>query len=60
MMDFVTGLPRTSQGFDAVRVVVDRLTKTTHFLSMRLDYSIDKLARLFIQEISRLHGVPET
>ena len=57
-MDFVSGLPRTTTGYDAVWVIVDRLTKSAHFLPIRTTYSVDKLAELFIKEIVRLHGVP--
>nr|GEY97556.1 retrotransposable element Tf2 [Tanacetum cinerariifolium] len=57
-MDFVTGLPRTQRRHDAIWVVVDRLTKSAHFLPIRKDYSISKLAETFQQEIVRLHGTP--
>ncbi|KAA3483601.1 DNA/RNA polymerases superfamily protein [Gossypium australe] len=57
-MDFVTGLPLTPRQKDAIWVVVDRLTKSTHFISVRSDYSLDRLAELYISEIVRLHGVP--
>ena len=57
-MDFVCGLPLTRRKHDSVWVVVDRLTKSTHFLPMRTDYSLDKLAELYIKEIVRLHGIP--
>ncbi|GJY17206.1 reverse transcriptase domain-containing protein [Tanacetum coccineum] len=57
-MDFVTKLPRTSHGHDSIWIVVDRLTKSTHFLPMREDFKIDKLARLYIDEIVERHGVP--
>ncbi|KAG8490322.1 hypothetical protein CXB51_015498 [Gossypium anomalum] len=56
-MDFVTGLPLTPKKKDAVWVVVDRLTKSAHFIPVRTDYSLDKLAELYIAEIVRLHGV---
>ena len=39
-------------------VIVDRLTKSAHFLALRVGYSLEKLAILYIQEIVRLHGVP--
>ena len=57
-MDFVTGLPRSPRGSDAIWVVVDRLTKSAHFLPMRVTDSIDSLSRLYIREIVKLHGVP--
>ena len=57
-MDFVVGLPVIGRNHDSVWVVVDRLTKSAHFLPMRTDYSLDKLAELHISEIVRLHGIP--
>nr|GEZ28498.1 retrotransposon-related protein [Tanacetum cinerariifolium] len=50
-MDFVTGLPRTQRRHDAIWVVVDRLTKSAHFLPIRKDYSVSRLAEAFQQEI---------
>ncbi|GJS34814.1 reverse transcriptase domain-containing protein [Tanacetum coccineum] len=57
-MDFVTKLPRTSHGHDSIWVVVDRLTKSAHFLSIREDFKMDRLARLYLDEIVARHGVP--
>ena len=57
-MDFVVGLPLTRRKHDSVWVVVDRLTKSAHFLPVRTDYLLDKLAELYIKEIVRLHGIP--
>ncbi|GJR93993.1 putative reverse transcriptase domain-containing protein [Tanacetum coccineum] len=57
-MDFVMKLPRTSSSHDAIWVIVDRLTKFTHFLPMREDYKMDRLARLYLNEIIARHGVP--
>ena len=57
-MDFVTGLPRTRRQHDSIWVIVDRLTKSTHFLPVSNDDSLDKLAKLYVEEIVRLHGVP--
>ncbi|GJX45389.1 reverse transcriptase domain-containing protein [Tanacetum coccineum] len=57
-MDFVTKFPRTSSGHDTIWVIVDRLTKSAHFLPMREDYKIDRLARLYLNEIVARHGVP--
>ncbi|GKB91437.1 putative reverse transcriptase domain-containing protein, partial [Tanacetum coccineum] len=50
-------LPRTRNGHDAIWVVVDRLTKSAHFLAIREDYNTEKLARLYIDEIVTRHGV---
>nr|GEZ74366.1 RNA-directed DNA polymerase [Tanacetum cinerariifolium] len=57
-MDFVTGLPQTQRRHDAIWVVVDHLTKPAHFLPIRKDYSLSRLAEIFQQEIVRLHGTP--
>ena len=57
-MDFVVGLPLTGRKHDSVWVVVDRLTKSAHFLPVRTDYSLENLAELYIKEIVRLHGIP--
>ncbi len=57
-MDFVSGLPLTQKKHDAVWVIVDRLTKSAHFLPVRIDYSLEELAELYISEIVRLHGIP--
>ena len=57
-MDFVTHLPWTPQGHDAVWVIVDRLTKLAHFLAVRMTFKLERFYRLYIREIVRLHGVP--
>ncbi|GKE92004.1 putative reverse transcriptase domain-containing protein, partial [Tanacetum coccineum] len=57
-MDFVTKLPKTSSGNDTIWVIVDRLTKSAHFLHMREDYKMEMLARLYLNEIVARHGVP--
>ena len=57
-MDFVTGLPRTQRQHDAIWVIVDRLTKSAHFLPINVEDSLEKLAQLYVDEIVRLHGVP--
>ncbi|XP_020992176.1 uncharacterized protein LOC110278258 [Arachis duranensis] len=59
-MDFVIRLPRTRSGCDAIWVVVDRLTKTTHFLPIRISCTMEELVQMYIKEIVRLHGVPST
>lgn len=55
-MDFVCRLPRTSSNHDAVWVVVDRLTKSAHFIAVRMNYSLARFAQLYVKEIVRLHG----
>jgi hypothetical protein len=57
-MDFVSGLPKSKKGNDAVWVIVDRLTKSALFLPMKMTDSVDKLAKLYVSEVVRLHGVP--
>nr|GEW35340.1 hypothetical protein [Tanacetum cinerariifolium] len=57
-MDFVTKLPMTSSEHDTIWVIVDRLTKSAHFLHMRKDYKIGRLARLYLNEIVARKGVP--
>ena len=57
-MDFVSGLPLSASKKDAIWVVVDRLTKSAHFIPVRTDFSLDKLAELYVSQIVRLHGVP--
>ncbi|GKA19660.1 putative reverse transcriptase domain-containing protein [Tanacetum coccineum] len=57
-MDFVTKLPRTSSGYDTIWVIVDRLTKSAHFLPMRENDSMDKLTRLYFKEVVTRHGIP--
>ena len=57
-MDFVTHMPWTSRKHDAVWVIVDRLTKSAHFLAMRMTFTLEEFCKLYIREIVRLHGGP--
>ena len=57
-MDFVVGLPPTQKGFDAIWVIVDRLTKSAHFLSIKIRFNLEQLAKLYMKEIVSRHGVP--
>nr|KYP50860.1 Retrotransposable element Tf2 [Cajanus cajan] len=59
-MDFVVALPRTRRGHDSIWVIVDRLTKSAHFLPINIRYSLERLAGLYIDEIVRLHGIPSS
>ncbi|GJU52388.1 putative reverse transcriptase domain-containing protein [Tanacetum coccineum] len=57
-MDFITKLPRTRNGHDAIWVIVDRLTKSAHFLPIREDFKMDRLTRIYLNKIVARHGVP--
>ena len=57
-MDFVVGLPRTQRGYYAIWVIVDRLTKSSHFLPVHVLDTPERLAVRHIDKIVRLHGVP--
>ncbi|KAI3776024.1 hypothetical protein L1987_45784 [Smallanthus sonchifolius] len=57
-MDFITKPPRTSSGYDSIWVIIDGLTKSAHFLPIREDFKVEKLARIYIDEIVSRHGVP--
>lgn len=57
-MDFVTGLPRSPKGNDAIWVIVGRLSKSAHFLAMKVGQPISKLTQQYLNEIVRFHGVP--
>ena len=57
-MDFVTHFPPTSLGHDAVWVIMDRLTKSAHFLVVRMTFTLEEFYRLYKREIVQLHEVP--
>ena len=57
-MDFVVGLPKTMGKYDSIWVIVDKLTKSAHFTQVKVTYNAEKLAKLYISEVVRLHGVP--
>src|SRR5688572_9266732 len=57
-MDFVVGLPKSKRHFDFIWVIVDRMTKSAHFLPVKTSYSSEYYAKLYIREIVKLHGVP--
>ena len=57
-MDLVTKLPKTKKGHDAIWVVVDRLTKSAHFLAIRESYTSERMAEIYVNEIISRHGVP--
>nr|GEV60053.1 putative reverse transcriptase domain-containing protein [Tanacetum cinerariifolium] len=57
-MDFITKLPKSLHGFDTIWVIVDRLTKSAHFLLIRENDPLDKLARLYLNRILSRHEIP--
>ena len=59
-MDFVVGLPRTYKGYDSLWVIMDRLTKSAHFLLVNSKYSARQYVELYLDQIVTLHGVPLT
>ena len=58
-MDFIVGLSLTARRHDSIFLVVDTLTKSAHFIPVRMTYQAPDIARVFISEIVRLHGVPK-
>ena len=56
-MDFVTHFPWTQRRHDAVWIIVDRITKSVHFLAVQMTFTLDELCQLYLREIVRLHGV---
>jgi hypothetical protein len=59
-MDFIVDLPNTSQKHDSIWVIIDRLTKTAHFLPVHTTCTAKKYAEVYLDQIIRLHGVPKT
>ncbi|GKA47915.1 putative ribonuclease H-like domain-containing protein [Tanacetum coccineum] len=57
-MDFISKLQRTSSGYDSIWVIVDRLTKSAHFIPMNGKFKMERLTRLYLKEIVCKHGVP--
>ena len=56
-MDFVSGLPKSSEGYDSIWVIVDRMTKSANFLPVKTTNLVKTLAKLYLMKIVRLHGV---
>jgi hypothetical protein len=59
-MDFIMGFPHTSHEYNSIWVIVDRLTKSAHFIPIATIYSIGQYAELYISHIVRYHGIPRT
>ena len=59
-MDFITGLPKTSSGYDSIWVIVDRLTKSAYFLAVKVTYPVPKYVEIYLAQIVYLHGIHKT
>ena len=59
-MDFITGLQTTRKGNDSIWVIIDRLTKSAHFIPVKTRYRPPEYANPYLAEIVKLHGIPKT
>jgi hypothetical protein len=59
-MDVIVGLPLTTCKFDSIRVIMDRLSKSAHFILVNTKYRVEKYAEIYITHVLCLHGVPKT
>jgi hypothetical protein len=59
-VDFIMGLPMTASKFDSIWVIVDRLSKSVHFIPVNTTYRVEKYAEIYITWVLCLHGVPKT
>jgi hypothetical protein len=58
-MDFITKFPRISKQHDYIMVVVEKLTKVSHFIPVKSTHKVIDTAEIYMREISKLHGVPK-
>jgi hypothetical protein len=58
--DFIVGLPMTTHKFDSIWVIIDRLSKSAHFIPVNTNYKVQKYVEIYIARVLCLHGVPET
>ena len=58
-LDFITGLPKNQNQNDSIMVLVDKLSKATHFIPVKTTYKAANIAYIFLKQIFRLHGVPK-
>ena len=54
------GITKIARGHDSIWVIIDRLTKSAHFFPVRVTYTLNKLAEIYVREIMRLHGMPKS
>ena len=57
-MDFVSVFPRTVKSYHTIWVIIDRLIKSAHFLPMRVNFPLERLAEMYIKRIVSTHGIP--
>ena len=57
LLDFITGLPKNKKQNDSIMVVVDKLSKETHFICVKTTHKAANIADIFMKEIFRLHGI---
>jgi hypothetical protein len=58
-IDFITGFPRASKLHDSIMVVVDKITKSSHFIPLKTTHKVADVANIFIKEVARLYGIPK-
>jgi hypothetical protein len=58
-LDFITGLPKTQKQNDSIMVVIDKLSKSAHFIPIKTTFKAINIAEIFMKEIFRLHGIPK-
>jgi hypothetical protein len=59
-MDYIVGLPMMARKFDSIWVIMDRLSKSTHFIPVNTNYKVQKYAEIYIAHVLCVHGVPKT
>jgi hypothetical protein len=59
-MDFISGIPRSEKSHDSIWVIIDRLTKSAHFIPIGIDYRPHQYAQIYVNQIVRLHEIPRT
>jgi hypothetical protein len=59
-IDFIVGLPLTARKYNLIWVIVDRLTKSAHFIPVNTNYNVQKYAEIYVAHVLYLHGVPKT
>ena len=58
-MDFIIGLPKIKRQIDSIMLVIDKLSKSTHFIHVKSNYKSINIAEFFMKDIFRLHGIPK-